>query len=241
MAQATQEKFYYKCPKCDVDLLWNPRVAGRRVSCPCGQIFVAPLRSVVLAADEPPPEPERRSPKRDAEMAAMFMRPRKRVVDDEEEKSGVVRNLIVPILLTVLGITIALFQVTWVRGQIGDRALHLTFLQVFIVMLAMVVTTVAAIGGMTFFMNLELGELKTVAYKITSLPLFAGALGLAGGRLDKDPPYVWGMTIGWSLMIICYWIGFSYFFKLELSEVFLISSIVSIVQAVAIFGMFSAV
>src|SRR5829696_8814955 len=132
MAQATQEKFYYKCPKCDVDLLWNPRVAGRRVSCPCGQIFVAPLRSVVLAADAPEPEPERRSPKRDAEMAAMVMRPRKRVVDDEEEKAGVVRNLIVPIVLTVLGIAIALFQVTWVRGQIGDRALHLNFVQVFV-------------------------------------------------------------------------------------------------------------
>ena len=104
----------------------------------------------------------------------------------------------------------------------------------------MVVTTVAAVVGLTFFMNVELGQLKPAAFKIISIPLFAGALGLAGGRLDKDPPYVTGMSIGWSLMIICYWIGFSYFFKLELLEVFLISSVVSIVQAVAIFGMFAA-
>jgi hypothetical protein len=103
-----------------------------------------------------------------------------------------------------------------------------------------VITTVASVGGLTFFMNLELGELKIVAFKVCSLPLFAGALALAGGRLDKDPPYITGMSIGWSLMMICYWIGFSYFFKLELMEVFLISAVVSIVQAVAIFGMFSA-
>jgi hypothetical protein len=240
MAETTQEKLYFKCPNCSVELLWNSRVAGHKVSCPCGHVFVAPLRSAVLAADAPPPEPERRAPRRDAEMAAMFMRPRKRVVDDEEEKGGVVRNIVVPSVLTFLGIVIAITQVTWGQPGIGQRGIHMSFLQVFIIMLAMVITTVASVGGLTFFMNLELGELKIVAFKVCSLPLFAGALALAGGRLDKDPPYITGMSIGWSLMMICYWIGFSYFFKLELMEVFLISAVVSIVQAVAIFGMFSA-
>jgi hypothetical protein len=240
MAEATEEKLYFKCPNCAVELLWNARVAGHRVSCPCGHVFVAPLRSAVISADAPEPEPERRPKRRDAEMAAMLMRPRKRVVDDEEEKGGVVRNVVVPSVLSVLGMAIALSQVTWSQPQIGDRSLHLSLLQVLVIMFAMVVTTVAAVVGLTFFMNVELGQLKPAAFKIISIPLFAGALGLAGGRLDKDPPYVTGMSIGWSLMIICYWIGFSYFFKLELLEVFLISSVVSIVQAVAIFGMFAA-
>jgi len=240
MAEATEEKLYFKCPNCAVELLWNARVAGHRVSCPCGHVFVAPLRSAVISADAPEPEPERRPKRRDAEMAAMLMRPRKRVVDDEEEKGGVVRNVVVPSVLSVLGMAIALSQVTWSQPQIGDRSLHLSLLQVLVIMFAMVVTAVAAVVGLTFFMNVELGQLKPAAFKIISIPLFAGALGLAGGRLDKDPPYVTGMSIGWSLMIICYWIGFSYFFKLELLEVFLISSVVSIVQAVAIFGMFAA-
>jgi len=240
MAEATEEKLYFKCPNCAGELLWNARVAGHRVSCPCGHVFVAPLRSAVISADAPEPEPERRPKRRDAEMAAMLMRPRKRVVDDEEEKGGVVRNVVVPSVLSVLGMAIALSQVTWSQPQIGDRSLHLSLLQVLVIMFAMVVTTVAAVVGLTFFMNVELGQLKPAAFKIISIPLFAGALGLAGGRLDKDPPYVTGMSIGWSLMIICYWIGFSYFFKLELLEVFLISSVVSIVQAVAIFGMFAA-
>jgi len=239
MAEATQEKLYFKCPNCNVELLWNARVAGHRVSCPCGNVFVAPLRSAVIGADAPA-QAERRPARRDAEMAAMYMRPRKRQVDDEEEKGGVVRNLVVPSVLTVLGIAIALSQVTWGQPQLGDRSLHLSLLQVLVIMIGMVVTTVAAVVGITFFMNLELGELKPTAFKIISIPLFAGALGLAGGRLDKDPPYITGMSIGWSLMIICYWIAFSYFFKLELLEVFLISAIVSIVQAVAIFGMFAA-
>ena len=240
MAEATQDKLYFKCPNCSVELLWNARVAGHRVSCPCGHVFVAPLRSVVISADAPQPEPQRRSKRRDAEMAAMFMRPRKRVVDDEEEKGGVVRNLVVPSVLCVLGLAIALSQVAWSKAPLGDRSLQLSLIQVMVIMLAMVVTTLGAVVGLTFFMNLELGQLKPAAFKIVSIPLFAGALALAGGRLDKDPPYITGMSIGWSLMMICYWISFSYFFKLEVLEVFLISGVVSIVQAVAIFGMFSA-
>ena len=239
MAETTQEKLYFKCPKCSVELLWNPRVAGHKVSCPCGHVFVAPLRSTVLGTDAEP-EPPRTSPRRDAEMAAMFMRPRKRVVDDEEEKSGPVRNIIVPSVLSVLGIGIALTQVTWHPGQIGDRSLHLNFLQVLVIMLGIVITTVASVGGLSFFMNFELGELKTVAFKLISLPLFAGALALAGGRLDTGPPYITGMGIGWSLLIVCYWLGFSYFFKLELNEVMIICFVVSVVQAIAMFGMFVA-
>lgn len=240
MPETTQEKLYFQCPKCSVELLWNPRVAGHKVSCPCGHVFVAPLRSSVLSADAPPPAPERRSPQRDAEMAAMYMRPRKRVVDDEEEKSGTVRNVVVPSVLTALGIAIALTQVTWRHGQIGDRGLHLSFLQVMVIMIGVVVTTVAAVGGLSFFMNFELGDLKIVAFKLISLALFAGALALAGGRLDKDPPYVTGMGIGWSLLIVCYWLGFSYYFKLELNEVMIICFVVSVLQAIAMFGMFVA-
>src|SRR6266568_2080179 len=183
MAEATREKLYFRCPNCSVELLWNSRAAGHKVSCPCGHVFVAPLRSAILAADAPEPEPERRPPRRDAEMAAMFMRPRKRVVDDEEEKGGVVRTLVVPSVLSGLGIAIALSQVSWTQGQIGDRSLHLSLLQVMVIMVGMVVTTVAAVVGLTFFMNLELGQLKPAAFKIISIPLFAGALGLAGGRL----------------------------------------------------------
>src|SRR3954463_11996453 len=104
MGEATAEKLYFNCPNCSVELLWNARVAGHRVSCPCGHVFVAPLRSAILEADAPEPQPERRPPRRDAEMAAMFMRPRKRVADDEEEKAGVARNVIVPSVLTVLGL-----------------------------------------------------------------------------------------------------------------------------------------
>ena len=86
-----------------------------------------------------------------------------------------------------------------------------------------------------------MGELKVAAFKIISVPIFAGAVGLWGGRLDKDPPYVTGMGIGWSLMIIIYWLAFSYYFKLELGEVMVMCFVITIVQSVAMFGMFSAI
>jgi hypothetical protein len=241
MPEAAQENVYFKCPECSVDLLWNPRIAGHKVSCPCGHVFVAPTRSAIRESEAPPPLPQRTPPRRDAEMAAMYMRPRKRVVDDEEEKSGVVRNIVVPSLLTFFGIVIALTQVTWGQPQLGDRRLQLNFLQVFVIELGMIVTTVAAVGGLSFFMNFELGELKIAAFKVISVPIFAGALGLAGGRLDQYPPYVTGMSIGCSLMIIVYWLAFAYFFKLELWEVLLICFVITIVQAVAMFGLFSAI
>jgi hypothetical protein len=243
MGEATQEKVYFRCPNCSVELLWNSRVAGHKVSCPCGLVFVAPLRSAIASADAPPPEPEpeRRAPRRDAELAALYMRPRKRVVDDEEEKAGTVRNVIVPSVLIVTGLAIDLTQVTWTEFQIGNRGLHLSFLQVMVIMLGMVVTTAGAVWVLTFLMNLDLGQLKPAAFKLISIPIFAGAIGLAAGRLDKDPPYMWGMRIGWSLMIICYWVGFYYFFKLELAEVMIICFVIALVQAVAMCGMFSSV
>lgn len=241
MPEAAQERIYFKCPNCSVDLLWNARVAGHRVSCPCGHVFVAPTRSAILEAEAPEPPPERRPPRRDAEMAAMYMRPRKRVVDDEEEKAGVVRNIVVPSLLTFFGIVIALTQVTWGQPKIGERGLHLTFVQVLVIEIGMIVTTVAAVGGLSFFMNFELGELKVAAFKMISVAIFAGAVGLAGGRLDKDPPYATGMGIGWSLMILIYWVSFAYYFKLELWEVVLLCFVISVVQSVAMFGMFSAI
>jgi len=79
------------------------------------------------------------------------------------------------------------------------------------------------------------------AFKIISVPIFAGAVGLWGGRLDKDPPYATGMGIGWSLMMIVYWLAFAYYFKLELWEVMLMCFVISVVQSVAMFGMFSAI
>jgi predicted RNA-binding Zn-ribbon protein involved in translation (DUF1610 family) len=136
MGEATQEKVYFNCPNCSVELLWNARVAGHRVSCPCGHVFVAPTRSAIREAEAPEPAPERRAPRRDAEMAAMFMRPRKREVDDEEEKGGVVRNLVVPGVLSVLGLAIALSQVAWTKAPLGDRSLQLSLIQVLVIMIA---------------------------------------------------------------------------------------------------------
>jgi len=46
------------------------------------------------------------------------------------------------------------------------------------------------------------------------------------------------MGIGWSILILCYWILFSYYFKLELHEMLVVCFVVSVVQAVAMFGMF---
>src|SRR5215212_6166023 len=100
MAEVTEQKqIYFKCPACKKELLWNSRVAGHRVSCPCGHVFVAPMRAAILAAEAPEPAPQREAPRRKDELAALWMRPRKRVVDDEEEKAGVVRNLVVPSVL----------------------------------------------------------------------------------------------------------------------------------------------
>src|SRR5688572_21752561 len=113
MMPETTQQIYFKCPKCAVELLWNARVAGHKVSCPCGHVFVAPMRAAVLAGDVEP-EPEREPPKRKEELEKLWMRPRKRVaVDDDEEKSGPIRSWVVPSVLIVVGLMITMTQVTW--------------------------------------------------------------------------------------------------------------------------------
>jgi hypothetical protein len=240
MGEATEQpKVYFRCPACSVELLWNARVAGHKVSCPCGHVFVAPMRAAILAEDGPEPEPERRAPRRDAEMAAMFMRPRKRVVDDEDdEKGGPVRNWIVPGCLMGVGTLILATQVTWTKKEIGGR-MDMSFGQMVIIMAALVVTLLAAVGLITYLMNIDFGKIKPAIFKLCAIPVFAGAIAIAVARFDKDPTSIWGLGMAWHLLVLIYWGCFSFLFALELFETILVCFIVAVVQAVTVWMIFT--
>src|SRR5687768_9576335 len=109
------DELSFSCPACGAELAWSPRVAGRKVSCPCGHVFVGPLRSAVVG--ESPPEPPREAPGRAAELAKIYGRPKKRIADDAEEAGGLVRNVVAPSVLLGLGLLIALSQVSWKRPE----------------------------------------------------------------------------------------------------------------------------
>jgi hypothetical protein len=234
----TIQQIYFKCPKCSAELLWNARVAGHKVSCPCGHVFVAPMRAAVLAGDVEP-EPEREPPKRKEELDRLWMRPRKRVVvDDDEEKSGPIRSWVVPSILIVIGLMITMTQVTWEEKEL-PKIVDLSFAQIMMIVLAMVVTLYASVALVTYLMNIDFGRLKPALYKMLSIPIFASALAITVARFDKDPQWITGLSMAWSVMILCYWVLFSVFFKLELWEVLVVSFVVSVVQAGALWAIFA--
>src|SRR5688572_23353346 len=210
MAEVTQQ-IYFKCPKCSAELLWNARVAGHKVSCPCGHIFVAPMRAAVTGADLPEPAPARESPKRDQQLTDLWMRPRKRVVedDDDEDKSGPIRSWVIPSILIALGIIIALTQVTWEQKRYPKKV-DLSFSQVTMILIALTVTLFAAVALAAHLFKLDFGRIKPAVYKTLSIPIFAGALAIAVARFDKDPEWITGLSMGWSVLILMYWMLFSF-------------------------------
>jgi hypothetical protein len=223
----------FNCPKCSAELAWYPQVAGRRVSCPCGHVFVAPMRSAVVAAEPPPPP--RESPKRAESLASIYGRPRRRVVEDDEEAGGPVRNVIAPTALIALGLLIASTQITWRPREIPFR-MDISPAQMLVILVALVVTLLAAVGAIVAIMNIDLGRLGPAIYKLCSIPLFGGAIAIAVARLDRDTFSITGLAMGWHLMVLIYWGAVSYLFKLELWETILICFSVAVVQALALWA-----
>jgi hypothetical protein len=228
----SSDQLSFKCPKCLAELVWFPRVAGRKVSCPCGHVFVAPTRATLLAAQQPvAPEPTREAPNRAAEMAALYARPRQRIVDDlHEEHGGPLRNWIVPSILLTLGLLILLSQVTWKPREIPTRV-DLSFGQIAVIVVVMIVTLMAGVGVFTWLMNMDFGRLVPAGYKLLAIPVFAGSLAMAVARLDKAPHSATGMAMGWHLLVLLYWCLFAFLFKLEWLETLMVVLPIGFLQA----------
>jgi hypothetical protein len=232
MAEGSVDELGFACPACGAELAWSPRVAGRRVSCPCGHVFVGPLRSAVVG--EPPPEPPREAPGRAAELAKIYGRPKRREVEDEEEAGGVVRNVVAPSVLLAVGLLVALSQVSWRPPQPVARWMDVSLPQMAVILLVLVLSLLGAVGAFVKLMNVEFGRLGPALYKLVAIPVFAGSIAIAVARLDRSPWSITGMAMGWHLLVVLYWGLFSALFKLELWETLLVCFVVAVVQAAAL-------
>ena len=232
MTEEEAGELSFACPACGAELAWSPRVAGRRVSCPCGHVFVGPLRSAVVGETAPV---EREAPGRAAELAKIYGRPKRRVVEDEEEAGGVVRNVVAPSVLLGLGLLIALSQVSWKRPQF-TRWMDVSLGQMIVILLALVLTLLGSVGAFVKLMNVEFGRLGPALYKLVAIPVFAGSIAIAVSRLDKSPLSITGMAMGWHLLVVIYWGLFSFLFKLELWETLLVCFVVAVVQAMVLWA-----
>ena len=221
----------FNCPKCSAELLWYPQAAGRRVSCPCGHVFVAPTRSAVVNEPAPPP---RESPKRAESLASIYGRPRRRIVEDDET-GGPIRNWVIPSILIGLGLFVASTQVTWRPKEIPFK-MDLSPVQMLVILAAVVITLLATVGAIAALMTIDLGRTGPAIYKLCSIPLFAGPIALAVARLDSAPMSITGPLMGWHLLVLIYWGAFSLLFKLELWETILICFTVALVQALVLWA-----
>src|SRR5688572_25227657 len=90
----------FSCPNCGNEFVWEARYAGRRLSCPCGQVVVGPTRQQVLAAAAPPEEAPAPQPQPRAEtLASIYGAPRRRIVEDDDERPGWAKNVLIPSIL----------------------------------------------------------------------------------------------------------------------------------------------
>ena len=231
---AEPQELTFGCPNCGNEFIWEPRYAGRRLACPCGQVVVGPTRQQILAAQEEPEDapPPLEPPRRAESLASIYGAPRRRVVeDDDHERPGWARNVLIPCILLGLGLLILSTQVSWRKPPIP---LHIQLGpgRMFGILLAMILATSGALFLAAKFMNLDLGEIKYAILKLCAIPVFAAAMAIPILKFDPDPEWMTGPAMAWSVMILVHWIFIGLLFKLELTETLLASFIVAIAYVI---------
>src|SRR5690606_13694056 len=98
-------------------------------------------------------------------------------------------------------------------------------------MAIMIVTMLAGGALSALLMGVEFGSPGRVAWKFAGIAMFAAAVGVVAAGLDPDPLAIRGKVIAWHIVMILYWIGFQFFFDLDVQENLMSVAIVGSLQA----------
>ena len=170
----------------------------------------------------------------DDDLASIYGLARKRRAAEEEpedENGGIVRRFILPLILLGIGGTILFFQIQWVEPEIPKRVVYTPMTMMFIVSLAVVI----ALGALLLaskWLEYTIGDLNTAVFKIASVAVFATSLALPMLKFDKSALDLTGFSMGWSFMLIAYWVFVPILFKLELNETLLTVGMIVMTDAV---------
>jgi hypothetical protein len=215
----------FSCPSCGRRFAWKPALAGKKVKCACGNVFVAQLQAPeddYDLSDEPPPAPpppqlQAAAPQLSAERVLQYAAPRVRREEDQElEKVSRLKSVYLPIAIILIGIAMRLTPF-FIKGITQQTTLVMAAAAVG----ALVVNVILMLCGVLIasqFLDADFGSLRATVLKLTATAVVGGGAAGAILSLDWAQGGIQGPIIALHAMILIYWVMFAMFFELDLLE-----------------------
>ncbi|HEX8523883.1 MAG TPA: hypothetical protein VF669_16635 [Tepidisphaeraceae bacterium] len=218
---------YFQCEKCERRFPFNPQMAGKKVKCKCGYVFVPQVRQVRetpadgydLAPDEPMaakpvgtvPAPVDQSP-----VLAYAHKPPAKEAEVQLEKAGKFRTIYLPVGLIVLGIGLRAGQMF--LPSAGDQSPLALLGMIVGRMVLNVILMFCAVMIAAQVLGADFGDARVAALKLAGMSIVGGAAASFVTSLDWHQGGIQGPVIALHLLILIYFAGFSTFFELDLQE-----------------------
>ena len=246
MTETTQK---FSCGACGRKLTWKPELAGKRGKCKCGQMIQVPAQPEAepvedgpldldaLAADAEratanlpptivevaaPPAPSKVKSAKKSTVAPTGAA-KAALVDPSAAHFDKVRDLIMPIALVVVGITLhtSFYMVHYTLAS--SSMASVTFGLGLMELIEGVVIAAIALGLAASF-GIHFGPLKTSWYKLISVTFFCG--GVSVWVTDGIAKFTGGFTrgvfgytlVGLPTSLVIYWFAMVFLFSMENDE-----------------------
>lgn len=228
----------FSCPACGQRFHWEPQFAGRSVKCKCGATFQASLGGTDLVENrlppigQQPPTPSRRVVT--ANLPPRAGRAIHEMASDEGDASPV-RDLVVPIVLLAVGGIARFSQVLAYAGNEKlptGKAIVLWACELLIGGAAMLGGAVAVAG----MMSANFGPPAKAVLKLLGIWLIAAAAACFVAKLDAQPMSMRGIILAFHVVLLIYFVGVAWLFKLDLQEALVTAVVIAVVQGLLLFG-----
>lgn len=185
-----------------------------------------------------------------AGVAALYPGRRARPVTEEADRgASALRDLYLPIALIVLGLGLRVAQLLVANenrahkwgGNVSTpddpgKAVLLAAFQ-------MVIAGGVMIAGATLaatVLNLNFGSMGRAALKLCAISVFATGVASWVAVFDQGKHSVEGLALALHIVVILYWVGFMYFFALDVQETLLAVAIITLLHAAATCALWKA-
>ncbi len=231
---------YFTCEKCDRRFAYTPGMAGKKLRCKCGYVFVPQVANFIetlpdeydLTPDAPvaakPAAPQGAEP---APVNPVLAYAHKRPVpqaEQELESVSKIKNLYVPIALIVLGVGLRGAQLF--LPSAGGHSVGVMVLALLGAMILNVVLMFCGVLIASRVLDADFGAIKWAVMKLLAMSIVGGAATSMIISMDYKQGGIQGPLIALHVLILIYFIGFSTFFEIDLQEALFTVVIVMLFQ-----------
>jgi hypothetical protein len=231
---------FFTCEKCDRRYAYLPAMAGKKMRCKCGYVFVPQVAKFVEALpDEYDLEPDMPAAAKPAAplgaepvpvnpvLAYAHKRP---VPQAEQELESVskIKNLYVPIALIVLGLGMRGAQLF--LPSAGGHSIAVMILAMIGAVILNVILMFCGVLIASRVLDADFGAIKWAVIKLAAMSIVGGAATSMIISMDYKQGGIQGPLIALHVLILVYFIGFSTFFEIDLQEALFTVVIVMLFQ-----------